>query len=229
VNVQPGGRFGIRVYAEIGINTFMPRSELCRAHPIHCGSCARFSDRVAAFREAYRVLKPGGQFVFNVWESVAKNPIVAATLMGVFRLYPQHPSWFLERTPCGYRDTDVIRADFAAGGFADCRIDMPPDQARLDAATTARVAPRRGASAGWHAVPAGSSGWRGRARSEQHRARQGIARRERVALAGAVRPCPLRCTASSRMNSVTRSTDKQLQSAVPDPEQVAIKRRTVGK
>jgi hypothetical protein len=31
--------------------------------------------------------------------------------------------WFLERTPCGYRETDIIRADLAAGGFADCRIE----------------------------------------------------------------------------------------------------------
>ena len=82
-----------------------------------------FPDRVAAFREAYRVLKPGGRFVFNVWERVARNPIVAATLMGLSRLYPHHPPWFLERTPCGYRETDVIRADLAAGGFADCRIE----------------------------------------------------------------------------------------------------------
>ena len=81
-----------------------------------------FPDRIAAFGEAYRVLKPGGRFVFNVWESVDKNPIVAATLAGLSRRYPHHPSWFLERTPCGYRDPDVIRADLAAGGFANSHV-----------------------------------------------------------------------------------------------------------
>jgi ubiquinone/menaquinone biosynthesis C-methylase UbiE len=82
-----------------------------------------FPDRPTAFREARRVLKDGGRFVFNVWDSVASNPIVSATLTGLSRRYPQQGSWFLERTPCGYRDPDVIRADLAAAGFTDCRIE----------------------------------------------------------------------------------------------------------
>jgi len=82
-----------------------------------------FPNRPAAFGEVYRVLKPGGRFLFNVWERVAANPIVVAALEGLSHRYPDHGAWFLERIPHGYRDPDVIRSDLAAGRFANCRIE----------------------------------------------------------------------------------------------------------
>jgi SAM-dependent methyltransferase len=82
-----------------------------------------FLDRPAAYREAHRVLKPGGRFLFNCWGSVADNPVVAVTLDTLGRLYPRHRSWFMERIPHGYIEPVMIRADLAAAGFPDCRIE----------------------------------------------------------------------------------------------------------
>ena len=82
-----------------------------------------FPDRVQGFREAHRVLKPGGLLVFNVWDSRDVNPMADAVIVALERRYPAHPSWFVERTPMGYSDPSLIRADLRAGGFADCLIE----------------------------------------------------------------------------------------------------------
>jgi SAM-dependent methyltransferase len=82
-----------------------------------------FPDRVQGFREARRVLKARGRLLFSVWDRLATNPIFEAAVVGLSRRYPKHPSWFLERIPCGYHDPKAIRADLRSAGFADCTID----------------------------------------------------------------------------------------------------------
>src|SRR5277367_2103812 len=90
-------------------------SALDNGYPIEVG--------VAEVREARRVLKPGGRMLFSVWDRIDRIPPSHAVVAGLQRRYPAHPSWFLERTPSGYHDPDIIRADLRAAGFADCRID----------------------------------------------------------------------------------------------------------
>jgi SAM-dependent methyltransferase len=76
-----------------------------------------FPDKIAAFEEVRRVLRPGGTFVFNVWDRIEENEFAATVTSALARMFPSDPPRFLARTPHGYHDLSVIRRDLAAGGF----------------------------------------------------------------------------------------------------------------
>lgn len=82
-----------------------------------------FPDRVQGYREAYRVLKPGGHYLFNVWDDLVSNEFADAVTTALEGLFPSDPPRFLARTPHGYCDRDVIRAEVAAAGFRVLSID----------------------------------------------------------------------------------------------------------
>ncbi len=76
-----------------------------------------FPDKVAAFEEIRRVLRPGGTFIFNVWDRMEENEFAAVVTSAVSALFPQDPPLFLARTPHGYHDVAHIRDELAAAGF----------------------------------------------------------------------------------------------------------------
>ena len=98
-----------------------------------------FPDRVAAYRQAWRVLRPGGLFLFNVWGPLSANPVMAAAVEGLARRYPQQKSWFLDRTPCGYHDATQIASDLRAAGFGEARIETVTLDGHLTTALDAAV------------------------------------------------------------------------------------------
>jgi SAM-dependent methyltransferase len=76
-----------------------------------------FPDRAAAYAEVARVLRPGGVFLFNVWDRIEDNEFADVVTQAVAGLWPEDPPAFLARTPHGYYDEAVIQDDVAAGGF----------------------------------------------------------------------------------------------------------------
>lgn len=81
-----------------------------------------FPDRTKGYKEARRVLKPGGRFVFNVWDEISTNEFTDVVVQSLATIFPEDPPAFLARTPHGYHDVEKIRADVTSAGFAEVSI-----------------------------------------------------------------------------------------------------------
>lgn len=82
-------------------------------------------DKSAGYSEAARVLKPGGVFAFNVWDSLERNGMARVVHDTLGDLFPADPPRFLE-VPYGYYDLNEIKNALYASGFGGIDISVQP-------------------------------------------------------------------------------------------------------
>lgn len=99
-----------------------------------------FPDRTAGYAEARRVLRPGGRFVLSVWGCIEENVFADEVTNAVAAIFPADPPRFLARTPHGYHDTALIRADLRRAGFADIELETRDKISRAPTAREVAVA-----------------------------------------------------------------------------------------
>ena len=80
-------------------------------------------DKALAAREAHRVLKPGGLFLFNVWDAMEHNELGQLTHQTIASYFDKDPPDFYE-IPFGYHDRDEIKRVLKEAGFHEIKVEV---------------------------------------------------------------------------------------------------------
>ena len=89
-----------------------------------------FPDRIQGFREARRVLRPGGRYIFNVWDKISENVFADIATQAAAEIFPDDPPRFLARTPHGHYDAARTVAELKEAGFGEANYGIRADQSK---------------------------------------------------------------------------------------------------
>ena len=84
-----------------------------------------FPDKAAGMREAARVLKPDGQFLFSVWDSFEVNTIAGLVHDTVGSFFESDPPQFM-RAPFATYEIDPVKEMLAEAGFTHIAAEVVP-------------------------------------------------------------------------------------------------------
>ena len=97
-----------------------------------------FPDKAAGAREAFRVLRPGGTYVFSVWDALEHNPVARLTHATIASFFPSDPPRFYT-VPFSYHDVDVIQALLRDAGFEAVRCERVAKEGTSASAAEAAI------------------------------------------------------------------------------------------
>ena len=100
-------------------------------------------DKLAAMKEARRVLRPGGVFAFNVWDRIEENDLGRTAHETITQFFPFDPTQFYT-IPFGFHDSKVIGLMLGEAGFAEALIDSVAKESKSPSAAHVAVGLVRG-------------------------------------------------------------------------------------
>ncbi len=83
-----------------------------------------FPDKKRSHTEVMRVLKPGGTYLFTLWDSMEANPFARLIHETIARFFPDDPPEFY-KVPYGYNDVDEVRDLAINAGFSEVIVERP--------------------------------------------------------------------------------------------------------
>jgi ubiquinone/menaquinone biosynthesis C-methylase UbiE len=97
-----------------------------------------FPDKVQGYKEARRVSRPGGRFLFNVWDRISENVFAEVVTEALAGLFPRDPPLFMARTPHGHHDIGKIRSELTTAGFASIAVETVDGMSRANSPRESR-------------------------------------------------------------------------------------------
>ena len=99
-----------------------------------------FPDKVQGYKEARRVLRSGGRFIFSVWDQISENEFADVVTEALAAIFPDDPPRFMARVPHGYHNVERIREELTTAGFSSIAADAVDGTSKASSPRDAAIA-----------------------------------------------------------------------------------------